>query len=72
VTSGWLGWAPRKCSWPIPGTATNTDAERQAQMFLQPRRYKADTDTDAEAAAALTDADLHALRFELVGDLGEN
>jgi len=41
-------------------------------MFLQPRRYKADTDTDAEAAAALTDADLHALSFECVGDLGEN
>jgi len=43
-------------------TAANTDAERQAQMFLQPKRYKADRDTDAEAAAALTDADLHALK----------
>jgi len=59
--AGWVGVVGSIAVGPLQ-TAANTDAERQAQMFLQPKRYKADRDTDAEAAAALTDADLHALK----------
>lgn len=51
---------------PTRSQSTNTDTERQAQMFLQPKRYKADTNSVAEAAPALTDADFDALSFKIM------